>query len=259
MDLHELWQYRELFFFFTWRDILVRYKQTVMGVAWAIIQPLATMVVLSVVFGSLGKLPSHDAPYPVMTFAAVLPWLFISSALSQGSTALLGSANMIRKVYFPRLVIPVSATLSSAADFLVSFIILVALMIAYGVPITPRILLLPLFFLLASIAALGASLWLGALNVKYRDVKYVVPFIVRMGLYVSPVGFMSDVIPGQWRLAYSLNPAVGVIDGFRWCVLGASFEPYWPGVGAGTAVAVIVFVSGAYYFRATERTFADVI
>lgn len=259
IDFRELWRYRELFLFLTWRDILVRYKQTVIGVAWAVVQPIITMVILTVIFSRLARLPSHDAPYAVMTFAAVLPWQFFSSALNQGSGALLGAANMIRKVYFPRLIIPASVTLSGTVDFLVSFLILIALMAFYGVTFSSRLILLPGFFLLGAGAALGVALWLGALNVKYRDVKHVVPFLVRMGMYISPVGFMSDIIPDRWRFLYSVNPMVGVIDGFRWCILGPQFEPYWPGLWVSVGVVAAILISGAYYFRSTERTFADVI
>jgi lipopolysaccharide transport system permease protein len=259
IDFGELWRYRELFAFLAWRDILVRYKQTAIGIGWTLIQPLVPMIVFTLVFGRLAKLPSHGAPYAVMTFAALLPWQFFANAMSSSSQSLVASQHMITKVYFPRLIIPGSATISGALDFAISFILLLALMLWYAVPFRPHLLLLPAFALIGFTAALGVGLWLSALNVKYRDVKYAVPFLVQAGLYISPVGFMSSVVPGQWRFWYSLNPMVGVIDGFRWAILGPRFEPYWPGFWASTVVVLLVFVSGAYFFRATERTFADVI
>jgi lipopolysaccharide transport system permease protein len=245
IDFGELWRYRELFLFLAWRDILVRYKQTAIGILWAVIQPFMIMIVFTVIFGGLAKFPSKGVPYAVMTFAAVLPWQF--------------AAGMISKIYFPRLIVPGSATLSGVVDFAISLLMLFGLMVWYHVEFRLHLLLLPLFFMLGFATAFGASLWLSALNVKYRDVKYVVPFIVRMGMYISPVGFMSSIVPEKWQFLYSLNPMVGVIDGFRWCVLGAKFEPYWPGFWISMAVVAIILVSGAYYFRFTEKTFADVI
>jgi lipopolysaccharide transport system permease protein len=259
IDFKELWRYRELFWFLSWRDILVRYKQTVIGIAWAVLQPLLTMVVFTLVFGRLAKLPSHDAPYAVMTFAALLPWQFFANAMSQSSNSLVGSAHIISKVYFPRLIIPASATLSGVVDFLISLVVLLGLMIWYGVPLRIHLLLLPLFFIVGFLAAFAVGLWLSALNVKYRDVKYVTPFLVRMGLFVSPVGFMSSVVPQKWQSWYNLNPMVGVIDGFRWCILGPRFEPYWPGFWISLTIVILLLISGAYYFRYTEKTFADVI
>jgi lipopolysaccharide transport system permease protein len=259
IDFRELWRYRELFGFLAWRDILVRYKQTAIGIAWAVIQPILTMVVFTVIFGRLAKLPSSGAPYPVMIFAALLPWQFFANALSQSSSSLIGSANIISKVYFPRLIIPVSSTISGAVDFLISFIILIGLMIWYGVSFRVHLLLLPLFFLVSFFAALAVGLWLSALNVKYRDVRYVVPFLVQVGLYVSPVGFISGIVPGKWRFWYTLNPMVGVIDGFRWTILGQNFQPYWLGFWASLAILLLFLVFGAYYFRFTEKMFADII
>lgn len=259
IDFAELWRYRELFLFLTWRDILIRYKQTALGIAWAVIQPLLMMVVLTIIFGRLAKFPSNDAPYALMTFAAVLPWQFFANALTQASSSVVVSARMITKIYFPRLIIPASSTLSGVVDFAISFVLLLGLMLWYGVECRLHLLLLPLFFLLAFATTFGVSLWFSALNVKYRDVKYVVPFIVRMGIYVSPVGFMSSIVPEKWRFWYSLNPMVGVIDGFRWCLLGPKFEPYWLGLWISTAVVIIILVSGVYFFRSTERTFADII
>ncbi|MFZ5994940.1 MAG: ABC transporter permease [Thermodesulfobacteriota bacterium] len=259
INFAELWRYRELFGFLTWRDVLVRYKQTVLGVLWAVLQPLLTMVIFTVIFGKLAKLPSKGAAYPVMTFAALLPWQFFANALTQGSHSVVSAGNMVKKIYFPRLIIPASATLSGVVDFIIAFVMLIGLMIYYGVGFRIHLLLLPLFFLIAMFASFGVSLWLSALNVKYRDVKHIVPFIVRMGMYVSPVGFMSSVIPEKWRFWYSLNPMVGVIDGFRWAILGPQFEPYWPGFWVSLAMVLVMLVSGAYYFRYFEKTFADVI
>jgi len=259
LNLPELWRYRELFWFLAWRDILIRYKQTYLGVAWAVLQPFLTMVVFTVVFEKLAKFQSHGAPYAVMTFAALLPWNFFSNAMRESSGSLVASANMISKIYFPRLIIPGSATLSGVVDFLIALGMLFGLMLWYRVGFTAHLLLLPVFFVVAFLAAFAVGLWLSALNVKYRDVKYVVPFIAQMGLYVSPVGFMSSVVPEQWRFLYNLNPMVGVIDGFRWCVLGPAFAPYWPGLWVSLGVITMLLVSGAFYFRAAEKTFADLI
>jgi lipopolysaccharide transport system permease protein len=259
IDFGELWRYRELFLFLAWRDILVRYKQTAIGIAWAVLQPLLTMVIFTVIFGRIAKFPSHGAPYTVMTFAALLPWQFFANAMSFSSNSLIASQNMITKVYFPRLIIPASSAISGILDFAISFIILLGLMVWYHVVFRPHLLLLPVFFLLGFAAALGVGLWLSALNVKYRDVKYVVPFIVHVGLYISPVGFMSSIIPEKWRFCYSLNPMVGVIDGFRWAILGPKFEPYWPAFWASVVVVFAVLMTGAYFFRFTEKTFADII
>ncbi len=259
IDFAELWRYRELFGYLAWRDILVRYKQTAIGVAWAVIQPVATMIIFTVVFGRIAELPSGGAPYAVMTFAAILPWQFFANAMSQSSQSVVGAQNMVQKVYFPRLIIPFSSTLSGVMDFLISLVILFLLMAWYGIAPQWNLLLLPVFSLCALAAALSVGIWLSALNVKYRDVKYIVPFIVSTGLYVSPVGFMSAVVPEQWRFWYNLNPMVGVIDGFRWAILGAEFEPYWPGFILGMSVVFVLLVTGLYYFRASEKTFADII
>ena len=256
----DLWRYRELFYFLAWRDLLVRYKQTVIGVAWALLRPLLTMLVFTLVFGSLAKLPSEGgAPYPILVFAALLPWQFFSNALSEASNSLIGNANLISKVYFPRLIIPASSIITSFVDFLISGVILVGLMVWYQFIPDWRILTLPLFIALAFAAAMGFGLWLTALNVKYRDFRYVVPFIVQFGLYVSPVGFSSSIVPEKWRLLYSLNPMVGVIDGFRWAILGGESNIYWPGFALSVAIVVMVLAWGVYYFRKTEKTFADVI
>ena len=255
----DLWRYRELFYFLAWRDILVRYKQTAIGMAWALIRPFLTMVVFSVVFGNLAKLPSEGVPYPILVFAAMLPWQFFANALSECSNSLLGNANLISKVYFPRLIVPASAVIVSFVDFMVSGIILLGLMAWYNFVPTWRILTLPLFISIAFAAAIGGGLWLSALNVKYRDFRYIVPFIVQFGLYISPVGFSSSIVPQQWRLIYSLNPMVGVIDGFRWAILGGEARLYLPGFILSTGLVTLLFASGIWYFRKMERSFADVI
>jgi lipopolysaccharide transport system permease protein len=261
-ELHywkDLWRYRELFYFLAWRDILVRYKQTTIGVAWALIRPFLTMVVFTVVFGKLAKLPSEGVPYPVMVFAAMLPWQFFANSLSEASNSLIGNANLISKVYFPRLIIPTSALITSFVDFLISGIILVALMIWYQFVPGWRILTLPIFIFIAFAAAMGTGLWLTALNVKYRDFRYIVPFVVQFGLYISPVGFSSTIVPNKWRLLYSLNPMVGVIDGFRWAILGSESRIYLPGFIISMIIVAVFLVTGILYFRKTEKTFADVI
>jgi lipopolysaccharide transport system permease protein len=255
----DLWRYRELFYFLAWRDILVRYKQTVIGIAWALIRPLLTMIVFTVVFGNLAKLPSGGAPYPILVFAAMLPWQFFASALAECSNSLIVNSNLISKVYFPRLIVPSSAVIVSFVDFLISGMILLALMIWFNFVPDWRIVTLPLFILLAFAAAMGAGLWLAALNVKYRDFRYIVPFIVQFGLYISPVGFSSSIVPPKWRLLYSINPMVGVIDGFRWAILGGEAQLYWPGFILSTGLVALLLLTGIWYFRQTERTFADVI
>jgi lipopolysaccharide transport system permease protein len=255
----DLWRYRELFYFLAWRDILVRYKQTVIGLAWALIRPLLTMVVFVFVFSKLAKLPSEGVPYPILVFAALLPWQFFSNAFTEAGNSLISNANMISKVYFPRLVVPTSAVIVSFVDFLISGIILVVLMIWYGFAPDWRILTLPLFIFIAFVAAMGAGLWIAALNVKYRDFRYIIPFVVQFGLYVSPVGFSSTIVPDEWRLLYSINPMVGVIDGFRWAILGGNTPLYWPGFLLSLSLVLVVLVTGIYYFRKTEKSFADII
>ncbi len=255
----DIWRYRELFYFLSWRDIMVRYKQTTIGILWALLRPLLTMIVFTFVFGKMAKLPSGNTPYPIMVFAALLPWQFFSTAFSDASNSLIGNANMISKVYFPRIVIPTSAVIVSFVDFLISFIILIVLMIIYGFAPAWHILTLPLFIIIAFAAAMGSGLWVASLNVKYRDFRYIVPFIVQLGLYISPVGFNSTVIPEKWRLLYSVNPMVGVIDGFRWAILGQNSVIYWPGFGLSLLLIAILLVTGIIYFRSTERTFADII
>ncbi|CAM1381222.1 hypothetical protein FF3_01963 [Fretibacterium fastidiosum] len=255
----ELLRYRELFYFLAWRDILVRYKQTVIGVAWSVIRPLLTMVVFTVVFGRLARLPSEGVPYPILVFSAMLPWQYFANAMQESSNSLIAESRLISKVYFPRLIVPTSSVIVSAVDFLISLALLGLLMLWYGFAPSPAILLMPFFFLLATLSALGVGYWLSALNVKYRDFRYIVPFLVQFGLYVSPVGFSSSVVPDRWRLLYSLNPMVGVIDGFRWCVQGTASSLYLPGFLISAAVSVLAFVSGVWFFRRTERFFADFI
>lgn len=256
---HDIWRYRELFWFLVWRDILVRYKQTVIGVAWSIIRPLVTMIAFTVVFGLLAKLPSEGVPYPLLVFAAMLPWNFFANALSESSGSLIGNANLLTKVYFPRIIIPVSSIIASLLDFAISLIIMACTMIWYGYLPDWRIATLPLFLLLAFLPVAGAGLWFSALNVKYRDFRYVVPFMLQFGLYVSPVGFASSVVPEKWRLLYALNPMVGVIDGFRWALLNGKVGLYWPGILLSTALSLVLLVTGLWFFRKTERILADVI
>jgi lipopolysaccharide transport system permease protein len=255
----DLWAYRELFFFLAWRDILVRYKQTIIGIAWSVIRPLLTMIVFTVVFGKLAKLPSVGAPYAVMVYCAMLPWQFFSNTLNEGGNSLISNSSMISKVYFPRIIIPTSTMLVSLIDFLISFLILVGIMMLYAFIPDWKIVFLPFFFALAILASLGVTYLISALNVKYRDFRYVLPFIIQFGLYISPVGFSSTIVPGKWRLLYSLNPMVGVIDGFRWCIIGTENIIYWPGFILSIAVAIILFFIGFTVFRKIEREFADVI
>ena len=255
----DLWRYWELFYFLAWRDILVRYKQTIIGIAWALIRPFLTMIVFTVVFGKLAKLPSEGAPYPILVFAAMLPWQFFANSLAECSNSLIANANLISKVYFPRLIVPASAVIVSFVDFMISGMILLALMAWYDFLPSWRILTLPLFILVAFAASMGVGLWLSALNVQYRDFRYIVPFIIQFGLYISPVGFSSSIVPQQWRLLYSLNPMVGVIDGFRWAILGGEAKLYWLGFTLSVGLVALLFVSGIWYFRRMERTFADVI
>ncbi|RME72561.1 MAG: ABC transporter permease [Verrucomicrobia bacterium] len=256
---HDLWLYRGLFYFLAWRDILVRYKQTVVGVAWGVIRPVLTMVILTVVFGRLAQMPSGGVPYPLLVFSAMLPWQFFATALSESGNSLVANAGMISKVYFPRLIVPASSVITSFVDFLISAVVLAVIMVFYRHVPGPGVLLLPLFTALAFAAAFGAGLWVSALMVRYRDFRFIIPFVVQFGLYISPVGFSSSVIPEKWRLLYSLNPMVGVIDGFRWAILGGEHQIYWPGFWLSALVVGIVIVLGIINFRKTERTFADVI
>ena len=255
----DLWRYRELFYFLAWRDLLVRYKQTVVGVAWALLRPVLTMLVLTFAFGKLGKMPSGGVPYPLLVLCGMLPWQFFSLAFSESGNSLITNANLISKVYFPRLVVPASSVITSLVDLLIAAVFLAVLMMWYRFVPPVTIVLLPAFVLLAFAAALGTGLWIAALMVRFRDFRFIVPFVVQFGLYLSPVGFSSSVVPDRWRLLYSLNPIVGVIDGFRWCVLGGEHQLYWPGLGLSIVGTAILVATGIWYFRHTERTFADVI
>ena len=255
----DLWRYRELFFFLAWRDILVRYKQTVIGVAWALIRPVLVIVVFTIVFGKLAKLPSGGIPYPILVCAAMLPWQFFASAFAEAGNSLIGNSSLISKIYFPRLIVPASAVVVTFIDFLISAVILAGLMIWYGFVPDWRLVTLPFFVVAAIGAALGVGLWVAALNVKYRDFRYIIPFVVQFGLYISPVGFSSSVVPDQWRLLYSANPMVGVIDGFRWALLRGHEAPYWPGFALSICIVVFFLITGIKFFRKTERSFADVI
>lgn len=258
LDLRELWQYRELLYFLTWRDIAVRYKQTLLGAAWAIVQPLLTMVVFSVFFGKLAKMPSDGLPYPLFSFAALVPWSFFAGGLAQSSNSLVGSANLIRKVYFPRLVVPLGSVLSGAVDFALAFLVLIAMMAYYGVRPGLGVLALPFFFLLAFLTAVGAGLWLSALNVQFRDVRHIVPFLSQIWLFATPIAYPSSLLEGGWKVLFALNPMVGVVDGFRWSLLGSGEAP-GPVILVSSVSSLLLLVSGAYTFRRMERTFADVV
>jgi lipopolysaccharide transport system permease protein len=255
----DLWRYRELFYILAWRDICVRYKQTVLGIAWSVVRPVLIMIVFTIVFGRLAKLPSNGVPYPILVFTAMLPWQFFSNAFVDAGNSLIGNTNMISKVYFPRIIIPTSAILVSLVDFAIAFLILFCLMFWYGFYPDVHILIVPMFIIYAFITVLSTSIWIAALNVRYRDFRYIIPFIVQFGLYVSPVGFSSDVVPEQWRLLYSINPMVGVIDGFRWAILGDASPIYWPGLLLSVCLVSVLLLTGFRYFCKTERTFADVI
>jgi lipopolysaccharide transport system permease protein len=257
LELRDLWRYRELLYFLTWRDVKVRYKQTALGAAWAILQPVLTMLVFSIIFGQLAKLPSEGIPYPIFTYTALLPWQLFAFALVNSSNSLVGSQNLVSKVYFPRLVIPIASVLPGLVDFAISFVVLIGMMVFYRVPLTTRILALPLLLLLALASALAVGVWLSALNVQYRDVRYVVPFLTLFWQYATPVAYSSSLIPAKWRLLYGLNPMTGVVEGFRWALLGKGE------VGALIWISVCIVLAmlwgGAAYFRRMEASFADVI
>lgn len=255
----DLWRYRELLWFLVWRDVLVRYKQTALGVLWTVLRPLLAMAAFTVVFGVLAKMPSGAVPYPLLVFAGLLPWIFFSNALSESAASLVGNANLLTKVYFPRLIVPLGSILASLVDLVISLLLMVGLMLWYGFLPDWRLAALPLFLLLCCLSVCGAGLWCAALNVKYRDFRYLVPFLLQFGLYISPVGFSTKVVPDSWRLLYSLNPMVGVIDGFRWALLGGRGEIFWPGVALSTLLSLFLLCTGLWFFRRTERTLADVI
>lgn len=258
LRLWELKEYRELLYFLVWRDIKVRYKQTALGAAWAVIQPVMTMVVFSLFFGKLGKMPSDGIPYPLFSFAALVPWTFFANGMSQGANSLVVSSNLIKKVYFPRLTIPLATVLAGTVDFAIAFVMLLVMMVGYGILPTWKILLLPLFLLLALVTSLGVSLWLSALNVEFRDVRFLVPFLAQIWLFATPIAYSSSLLHEPWRTVYALNPMVGVVEGFRWALLGARTAP-GPMIAVSTLVSIIILLSGAYYFRRIEKTFADIV
>ena len=256
--LRELWEFRELLFFFAWRDIKVRYKQTVMGASWAIIQPFFTMVIFSLFFGRLAKIPSDGVPYPVFSYAALVPWTFFANALTQASNSLVFSANMIKKIYFPRLALPIATVLAGVIDFALAFIVLLGIMLYYGLAPTINVVWLPFFLLLALVTSLGVGLWLSAMNVQFRDVRYTVPFLAQAWLFVTPIAYPSSMLAEPWRTVYGLNPMAGVVEGFRWALLGSGSAP-GPMLIVSVVVALTLFVSGLFYFRRMEQSFADVL
>lgn len=258
LKLGELWEFHELLYFLTWRDIKVRYKQTALGAAWAILQPVFTMLVFSLFFGKLAGMKSDGVPYPIFAFAALVPWTFFAYGLAQSSNSLVGSENLIKKVYFPRLIIPISTVLSGAVDFLLAFLVLLAMMLYYGIVPTSNVVCLPLLVLLTVITSLGVGLWLSALNVQYRDVRYVIPFLTQFWMFATPIAYPSSLLPEPWRTIYGLNPMAGVVDGFRWALLGTTSAP-GPMILVSALAAVAILVGGALYFRRMEKTFADVV
>ena len=258
LDLRELWEQRELVYFLAWRDIKVRYKQTVLGASWAILQPVFAMGVFSVFFGRLGRLPSDGLPYPLWSFAALVPWTFFSQGLTQAANSLVMSQNLLRKVYFPRLAIPVATVLSAAVDFVLAFAVLAVMILFYQIDLTGRVVWVIPLAILAFVSALGAGLWFAALSVRYRDVRFVVPVLVQFWLFATPIAYPSSLLPERWRALYALNPMAGVVEGFRWALLGANTRP-GSMVIVSTIAAVLILVSGAYYFRSVERTFADIV
>jgi lipopolysaccharide transport system permease protein len=258
LELRELWEYRELLYFLVWRDIKVRYKQTVLGAAWAIMQPFFTMVVFSLFFGKLARMPSDGVPYPIFAYAALVPWTFFANGLSQSANSLVGSANLITKVYFPRLTMPIAGVLSGVVDFLLAFLVLVGMILYYGLTLSAGALWLPAFVLLAFVTALGVGFWLSALNVEFRDVRYVLPFIIQVWMFATPIAYPSTLLPQPWRTLYGLNPMAGVIEGFRWGLLGTDTAP-GPIILVSALASLVILLSGAFYFRRLERTFADVV
>ncbi len=258
LKLQELWEYRELLYFLIWRDLKVRYKQTTLGAAWAILQPVFMMVVFSLFFGRLGKMPSDNIPYPIFSFAALVPWTFFATGLTQSSNSLVGSAHLITKVYFPRLIIPLASVVSGVVDFAIAFTVLLGMMFYYGIVPTANVLWLPLFLLLALVTSLGVGLWLSALNVEYRDVRHLVPFITQFWLFATPIAYPSSLLNQPWRTIYGLNPMVGVVEGFRWALLGTNTAP-GPIIAVSSTAACLILITGAFYFRRMEKTFADVV
>ena len=258
LQLHEFWDYRYLLYFFIWRDIKVRYKQTIMGASWAIIQPLFTMVIFSLFFGKLANVPSDGLPYPIFSFAGLVPWTYFANSLTQASNSLVGGANMIKKIYFPRLILPTASVLSGLLDFFLAFFVLLGMMFFYGILPTINVILIPFFILLTIITSLGVGLWFSTLNVQFRDVRYMVPFLIQAWLFLTPIAYPSSLIPEPWRILYGLNPMAGVVEGFRWALLGTDTPP-GPMLIVSSLVAVIVFISGLYYFKRMEKTFADIV
>lgn len=258
LNLRPVWEYRELLYFLVWRDIKVRYKQTAIGAIWAVLQPLLTMMIFALIFGRFAKIPSDNVPYPIFAFAGLLPWTYFSQAISRSGMSLVGDANLIRKIYFPRIIIPASAVIAPVIDFALSFVILMVMMVWYRVTPTRAVLMLPLFFCLAVVAALGTSLWLSALNVRYRDVGHAIPFLVQFWMYASPIVYPISIIPKTWRPFYNLNPIAGVAEGFRWGLLGKQ-APDLQGIAIGSVVAVVLLMSGLVFFKRMERTFADIV
>ena len=258
LKLDELWEYRELLYFLAWRDIKIRYKQTVLGAAWAIIQPFFTMVVFSLFFGALAGVPSDGIPYPIFSFAALVPWTFFANSLNQSSNSLVNSANLIQKVYFPRLAVPIASVVSGVVDFILAFLVLLAMMLYYGIAPTLNALWLPFFFLLGLVTALGVSLWLSAMNVRFRDIRYTVPFLIQFWMFSTPIAYSSSLLSEPWRTLYGLNPMVGVVEGFRWGLLGTNTAP-GPIILVSSLMAIVILIGGAFYFRRVEKTFADVV
>ena len=258
LQLKELWAYRELLYFLVWRDVKVRYKQTALGAAWAIIQPVFTMVVFSLFFGRLAKIPSDGIPYPIFDYAALVPWTFFSNGLSQASNSLVGSANLLKKVYFPRLSVPIASVLSGLIDFLIAFIVLLGMMLYYGIHPTLNVIWLPFLLLLTIITSLGVSLWLSAMNVHFRDVRHTLPFLAQLWLFATPIAYPSSLLSEEWRTLYSINPMVGVVEGFRWALLGVETVP-GPMLIVSSLASLALLVGGVFYFRRLEKTFADVV
>jgi lipopolysaccharide transport system permease protein len=259
LRLHELWEFRELLYFLTWRDIMVRYKQTILGAAWAVLQPLLTMVVFSLFFGQLAKISTgSNIPYPIFSYAGLVPWTFFTYGVTQSSNSLVGNSQLIKKVFFPRLVVPIASVLGGVVDFALAFIVLVGMMLAFGIVPTWNVLWLPFFLLLTFVTSLGVGLWLSALNVEYRDIHFIVPFLIQLWMFISPVVYPSSLLHEPWRTVYGLNPMVGVLDGFRWALLGSGSAP-GAMVWISTVVAVVILITGTYYFRRMERNFADVV
>ncbi len=258
LNLRDLWLYRELIFFMTWRDLKVRYKQTLLGASWAILQPFLTMVVFSIFFGNLAKVPSDGVPYPIFSYTALIPWTLFSKALQDASRSLVSNSHMITKVYFPRMVLPLSSVLAGVVDFLIAFVVLLGMMVFYKIPPTVNVWILPLFLLLALVTAVGVGLWLSALNVLFRDINYVLPFLTQFWMYLTPIAYPTSMIPSEWQMIYALNPMTGVVDGFRWALLGTG-QP--PGITTliSSIVAVVLLISGLFYFRRMERLFADMV